>query len=420
MGVIAFQGILVGRYNPIAFAAEGYVLQFIFITFIIFLIYMMGGTILVSRRLGAGKFHEANIAFTQSLLLAVVTGFGLITAALWFFPIITQYIVRLEAPIAVEAYQFLIHLLPFSIFIIINFIGCGFIRGSGDTGISMIISLFTNIINAVLAIGLIYGKWGLPELGLVGMAYATGIGHMAGSILLFIFIFKRKTVLNLYPKAWRKINFPIVKRIVKLGYPITIEQLSWTIALFILNIYAARLGTESFTFHQVILQILELISVIYQGIGLGNITIIGQAIGEGNKEKEWQIHRNSRRIILPIAILTGAACFIFAKPLLALYLPDITNLEPAARVLRLFAIMQIPRSMVIITSSHLRARNDVLWMVKSTTILALFWEVGMGYLLGVHFGFGLLGLWVVVGLDETTKFIWHRIRLAKEKVVSIH
>ncbi|HPR44525.1 MAG TPA: hypothetical protein PLZ13_09380, partial [Ottowia sp.] len=51
----------------------------------------------------------------------------------------------------------------------------------------------------------------------------------------------------------------------------------WFIAITVMQRYAAQLGTEAYTAHQVILQILEMVSVIYQGIALANMSMIGSA-----------------------------------------------------------------------------------------------------------------------------------------------
>ncbi len=183
-----------------------------------------------------------------------------------------------------------------------------------------------------------------------------------------------------------------------------------------MNIWTARLGKIPLTFHQVVLQILELISVMYQGIGFANMSMLGEAIGNRDSKLEWRIHRHTRSVMLGGAVITGLALFVFARPLMSLFLPDIEDLSQGINVLRLFAFLQIPRAVVLTTSYHLRARGDVKWMLVTTGLLALIFEVCLAYVFGLVLGLGLFGIWLVIGLDETTKGIWHYIRLGRNKI----
>ncbi len=384
--------------------------------FIIFTIFLMGGTILISRRLGAGKINQASIVFTQSLLLTFIISVLVIMLALWFSPMILRDFIGLPDEVLVSALELLGSILPFVPFIALTFIGTGLIRGSGNTLVSMTISLITNGLNAVLAIGLIYGRWGLPELGVKGMGYGMGAANLLGFLLVLLVVFTCRTRVKIHFGAFRRLSKDLLMTMFRLGYPVTIEQLLWTLALFVMNIWTAKLGTMPLTFHQVVLQILELISVMYQGIGFANMSMLGEAIGNGDSETEWRIHRHTRRVMLIGAVVTGGIMFIFASRLMGLFLPDVTDLTQGVRVLQLFSVMQIPRAIVLTTSYHLRARGDVNWMVLTTGALALFYEVCMAYVFGIVFGLGLVGIWLVVGLDESSKAIWHYIRLGKNKI----
>lgn len=413
---IVLQGILLGRYDSDALAAEGTLTQLGFFVFVIFLIFIMGGSILISRRIGEGKRHEANIAFTQSLLIATIISVLLGISAVIGFPFIASSLYGLSPKIVNLGMQLIYSLLPFLLIVILNFVGTGLIRGSGDTHISMTISLVSSITNVVLAYFFIYGKGGFPELGIRGMGLSVGIGHTLGFLLMLTLIALRKTKLDIYPRYIFRPNPRIIKNVFRLGFPVSAEQLTWTFGLLVIQGYVARLNnTDIYKFHQVIFQVLEMISVIYQGIGIAKMSMIGTAIGAHNHKGEWRIHRISTNTVLPIAILTGAFIFFNADRIMHTFLPDIENVTVGANVLKFFAFMQIPRALSVMTSAHLRARGDVLWMLLSTGILSAVFMIFITFIFGLTLGWGLMGIWIAISLNEVAKYVWHRIRLRQEK-----
>ncbi len=63
------------------------------------------------------------------------------------------------------------------------------VRGYGNTKTPLFISILINIVNLTLDYGLIFGKLGLPELGIKGAAIATSIANLSGFILYILFIY---------------------------------------------------------------------------------------------------------------------------------------------------------------------------------------------------------------------------------------
>jgi Na+-driven multidrug efflux pump len=256
----------------------------------------------------------------------------------------------------------------------------------------------------------------MPEMGIRGMGLGLGIAHTLGFLLLLLFIALRKTKLDIYPRYIFRPMWKIIANVFRLGYPVSAEQLTWTFGLLVIQGYVARLGnTDYYKFHQVIFQVLEMISVIYQGIGIAKMSMIGNAIGRRDHSMEWHLHKMARNTVLPIAVIAGIVIFFRAEVIMQAFLPDIADVSVGANVLRFFAFMQIPRSLSVMTSAHLRARGDVIWMLITTSILSIIFMITLPYIIGLRMGYGLMGIWVLISLNEVSKYIWHRIRLSKEK-----
>lgn len=415
--MLTFQGILLGRYDYHALAGEGIAIQLALLFFVLLLVFIMGGSILLSRYIGAGRFSQANYIFTQSLMATAVSSLFMGGLLYIFTPTFFKYIMGVPPDVAYQGIAYLRTATIFLIPIAMNIVAMGLIRGTGDTITSMWVSIFTNALNAVLAIGLIYGYMGFPEFGIKGAAIAMGISHTIGFLLLLYMIHKKRTRLQIRWSLFFRPSINSLKNIWRLGFPVTMEQIVWAVGLIIMQGYVARLGTETIAFHQVALRGLEMISVIYQGIGVASMAMVAQALGAKDTHGAWKIHRTVRYTVLFFAVLAGVFLFIESRNIITLFLPNLAGVTVGVRVLKLFALLQLPRALVTITSSTIRARGDTRWMVKITGLLAVCYEITLGYLLTFVLGFGLFGLWCLVGLDESTKYLIHRTRLRKNRII---
>src|SRR5206468_2442236 len=87
---------------------------------------------------------------------------------------------------------------------IVSFVAGSLLRGAGDTRTPMLVTLLSNVINAVLAYGLIFGQLGLPALGVAGSAWAAVIGRTVGAVLLVGLLIRGRGPLSIKGRwGWR-------------------------------------------------------------------------------------------------------------------------------------------------------------------------------------------------------------------------
>ena len=185
-----------------------------------------GTTALVARAWGAGDRGEAERVTRASLWLcmaiAVVTS-GLAMA----IPHRLAGVFRIDAEAIALAAVFIRWHAPFQIAFGVFFALGAALRAAGDTRTPLWIGALTNVVNVALAYTLVYGKLGLPALGVAGAALAGGIAFAVGAVTLTALWVRGRLLLRRSGGVADAFRGGRLRRIVDIGYPAGIEQVIW-------------------------------------------------------------------------------------------------------------------------------------------------------------------------------------------------
>ncbi len=155
-----------------ALAGVGAALQVIFVVIAALSALSVGAAVLVAQAFGAGDLAAARRFARQSLLWSAIISIPLTLIGLPLVPSIVG-LFGLQADVAQVAADYLYITIGTIATLTTSLIGGGVLRGIGDSRTPMLTTALSNLINVFLAYGLIYGHFGLPELGAVGSAWAT-------------------------------------------------------------------------------------------------------------------------------------------------------------------------------------------------------------------------------------------------------
>ena len=270
-----------------------------------------------------------------------------------------------------------------------------FVEAISDPKVSMWILIVGNTLNIIGNYILIYGKCGLPELGLYGAGISTLVSRII-MLLLFVVVFAVKRRHRPYRlgflasradgASWRRLN--------ALGWPIGLQQGLEAGTFCITAIMVGWLGSMSLAAHQIVLTISTFSYTTFLGIGAAVAIRTGYFKGAG----DWAQVRKITAAGLHIGVVTAAiVCVIL---LLVQY--DISALftsdaEVTAIVISLFPIVilyQFFDCAQIILANALRGLADVkiiMWVSLITNFLI---AIPSGYLLGFPCGWGIRGVWM--------------------------
>ncbi len=400
-----FEAILIGQISAAAFAGVGMAIQIIVLFLTVILTFIVGSSVIINRCLGAKNTWEANHMLGQAMMIGIIISF--IIGFIWYFGGTQLFkLIRERESIAQQSgVQYLKILAVFAPLLLTNFIAIGIIRGSGDTKISMCLNLIINLLNLVLAPVLIFGWFGFPRMEVRGAAYAVCIAHSVGFFATFYVLRSHKTKLFLSFRELTTPNIKSFKRLFKTGLPTTVEQLCWALGQMVITFYAAILGLVFLAAHQVFMRIQAVLSMFFMGFSLGAMTLVGQNLGAEKHSRAKQTGRVAGYVVLVFVLLIVAGIFLFSKPLLALFTGDQSVVEAGSDVLKLFALIQIPKALNSVLSGNLRGAGDLKWLMYIALVSLFFAEIGFTWIAAFPLSLSLWGIWMVMGLDETIRMV---------------
>lgn len=419
--MMAFDGIVLGQYSSSALAGGGIALYVLFFMFTVFLTFVMGAAVPISRHLGAGDRDSASILFGKALATTLILSVIFAVVSYFFRGFIFETVFGTTGDIKLSAEQYFSVLAIFMPFIALNFTGTGILRSIGDSVSSMKINLSANLVNACLAIILVFGhkQLGIKPMGASGAALALGIAQTFGFLIQLRFLIGKRTLVELRLKDMLRPQLKQVKRIIKTGFPVTMEQLIWMSGQLVILAFVARIGDYELTAHQIILRLSQTLGVIYQGYAFANMALCGHQLGAKKERSAARIAKNMRLISVATGFIVGLSVYLLRYPLARLFTHDPDVITLVASLAPLLAILQVPKSLTMITSSELRARGDLIFILIVCAFTVAIDIMGISAIFVFVIGWGISGIWIAHILDEIVRIIIHLKRISKRIVVNV-
>lgn len=407
----AMDMIMVGYLGKEAISAVGICNQPKFIVLAPILALNTATIVMVARRKGENLKNEANdytkiAIFFSSIIAMVVCLISYVFAEdiLWFAGAQSDYI-----GLATEYFKIvLLSLIPYSIGLTMTSAQ----RGAGYTKISLVTNLTANLVNIVFNALLIHGYFGFPALGVKGAAIATAIGNCVSFVIAAVSLGIKNRYLHF--------NFKLVenfkeksKKFFMIGSNAFIEQIFLRVGFFLYAKVVAGLGTAEFAAHQVCMNIMTISFAFGDGLQVANTSLVGQSLGERRSDLAIVYTRISQLIGIAIAIILCFVVSVFSDQLVQIFTDDLEVISLAQMpmiILGVTILFQIPQVIII---GSLRGAGDVKFVAWMMLLCVGIIRPFLSYALAYPLGFGLLGAWVGLFLDQFMRFIISFVRFHK-------
>ena len=188
-------------------------------------------------------------------------------------------------------------------------------RSTQQTKVPLLVSIVTFSSNTILNYILIFGKFGAPKLGVAGAAVATVTARVL-EISINLFCASRKW--NYYRgkiSSYFGWNKELIKRIVKNAMPTTINELLWSLGQSMYVAAFNRIGTTEFAAYQAANIIANIFSFAGFSIGDAALIMIGEKLGEGDKEYTWEMSKHIVKVCITLGLIIGAIIMLVAYPM---------------------------------------------------------------------------------------------------------
>ncbi len=282
-----------------------------------------------------------------------------------------------------------------------------------DTRTSMWILLGGNVINIAGNYILIYGKLGMPELGLLGAGISTLFSRIA-MVIVFLLIFLKSGRYTLYLEGFKKIGFSgdLFRRLNNLGWPIGLQMGMETASFSLTTIMVGWLGALALASHQVMLTISTFCFLIYYGMGAAVAVRISNFRGRGDMGNVKRSAYAGFHLIMLMAVVCSGIIYLL-RNFLGGWFTDNTEVSRMVVTLMLpMLLYQFGDGLQITFANALRGISDVKPMMVIAFIAYFLISLPAGYFFGFVMGWGIRGIWMSFpfGLTTAGVMLWLRFR----------
>ena len=388
--VLLTDSAFLSRYSTLAFDAVGNA-GLLFITCFMILVGFGDGTqIILARRIGEKKTEQLAYVFTTALLIQSMIAIVLFTilffiAPNWLVSISEQQdIASLQGDfLSIRSFAFF----PSCIFLIVQ----AYFLAKGKTWPVLFSAILTALSNVLLDYSLIFGNFGLPEMGVKGAALASTCSDLIGMTsmgILFVLdrefrLFKLKTFSILSAKNILKISSPLMLQgSMALG--------TWTLFFMMLE----QRGVFELTVSQNIRSIYFLAFVPIWGFAGTTKTYVSQYLGSGKTELIPQLQRRIQLLTTLFLIVTFHGAVLYPELLVSWINPEETYIEKSASILRLISLSIILYGLISVYYQTIQGSGNTFYSM-CIELSTVFIYVSACHLFINIFSFDIYWIWTV-------------------------
>jgi MATE family multidrug resistance protein len=295
-----------------------------------------------------------------------------------------------------------------------------FFRGLGDTRTPLVVTIFANLLNAMLCYGLVFGRLGLPPLGVAGAGVAIAVADWAYTVVMLCVLLRRRMVAS-YATWPVRPSWQEMRRYARTSIPVGGQWVLDMISFALFSTIIARMGNTQMAASQAMIQLLSLSFMQAFGISIACGALVGRYVGARDFESAERSHHSAMK--LGMALASGVALLFLTVPdaPLGIFTSDSEVIALGRPLLALGALFQLLDAVGIIAGGSLRGAGDTRFPFVVQASLAWLLRLPLVYCFAVVLGRGVYGAWfgellfvAVLGSAWLLRFrsgVWRTIRI---------
>lgn len=402
--------LMLSQYSDNSVAAVGVSNQLLNLLIVMFSFITTGTTIVIAQLLGASRKQEA----TQVAYVSLGTNFLIsfvISLLMFVLAVPILHMMGLSSELMPDATVFLqiVGLLSFIQALIMTY--SAILKSYGFTRDTMYVTIGMNLLNVAGNYLVIFGPFGFPVLGVMGVALSTSFARLIG-LTAMILIVRHRIGLRFSFKRMFYIQRTHLKKLLKIGIPSAGEQLSYNGSQMIITLFITFMGTQALAAKVYTQNLMMFIMLFGAAISQGTQILIGRLIGAKEFDAAYRRGMKSLYWAIAISLLSSTALSLSSTHLLTFFTSNSEIIQIASLLLILTIILEPGRSFNMVIINSLRAAGDAKFPVYMAMISM--WGIGLpiAYLLGIQLEMGLIGVWISFIVDEWVRgiFMYRRWR----------
>lgn len=378
----------------------------------------VGATILAAQYTGAQDREQVDRLAAQALILAFTLGIITAIAGWVLSPVIVSFFAVEEfvADIAVQYLRATFAAAPMALCL---YMGNGIFRGNGHTRVPMTIALIINVVNILGSYTLVFGKFGLPQLGGLGAGLAASLAHVVGFSLMAAAMISGRWGVRLNVRELARVRRRVITQIIRLGIPAGMEELFRNASMVASSLILVHLGTQAFASHQIALTVESLSYMPGFGMAIAATAIVGQSLGAQKSDIARQGAYKSFQFAVLIMGLAALAFYFLPVHLAGLFTNDKSLAATAGVLIRIAAFEQVAIAAEMVFAGALRGTGDTRSPMLVAFVGIWFFRIPLLWIMVKHLHLELYQVWYLFVSDWCLRAIVLFIILQRVKWANI-
>lgn len=419
MLVGVFMTMLIGRISSSAIAANGLINSIFMFVQAVFAALSTGSTVLIARLTGEGS-PQVKQAALQSLIMVVVSSI-VITLACYAFagPLLRLFMAGSPEEVFDQGMTLFRILLVSMPLLMVNIVVSGVFRGVGNMVLPLVVSAVVNVVYLIVGNVMVSGM----QMGIAGAAWAAVIARALGCLMIVAAIYMGKGRISLSWSDGFKPDMPMIRRILNIGLPASVEQLVMQGGFLVLNAIVLGMGVLDGAAYPIVMSINSFAFMPAFGLSISLSTLVGHSLGEGRPEKAERYARHTLVLTMIMLAVISVFLFIFSHAISSWYTtPDNTDvIELTSKCVKILALGEPLLAVMTILSATLRAAGDIKYIMY-TSIVGI-WTLRIVLAIVIHklTGMGVVATMVCILIDFAVRsaMYYHRFHRGRWKHIKI-
>ena len=369
-----------------------------------------GGAVVTSQYLGARKPEEATRSAGQLVTLSALLGTGIAAFCLVLrTPLLRLFFGSITDDVMTAALiYFTITALSFPFLALYN-AGAAIFRSTGNSAVSMKVSVIVNIINFCGNALCVY----VLKMGVVGVAVPTLVSRAVGAVIILSLAARPDYLLRLTARTVTRLEPHSVKSILAIGIPSACENSLFQLGRVLVVSMISLFGTVHISANAVANNLDGVGCIIGNAMCLGMITVVGRCIGAQDFDQAVHYTKKLLRWDYVAQGLANAVVLVALNPLLSLYTLSPETAALSAKLVWIHCGMGILIwPLAFILPNALRAANDVRFTMVVSIVSMVVWRLAFSQILCVQLGWGAVGVWWAMIIDWVCRTLCFVVRFA--------
>ena len=398
---------MLSRYSDNSVAAVGVVNQLMNLVFLLFEVISIGTSILCSQYIGAGRRDKVIQVVGISLIFNLFSGL-LLSLGLYSFAGSLLQMMGLRPDLMSDGLPYMKIVGGFAFLQAISLSLSASLRSADKAKYPMYVSMVVNVLNIIGNYSLIFGKFGMPALGVEGAAISTSLCRFVSVVLLFVILFKKHI-----PSCPKELFSPFpwieLKNLLKIGIPSAGEHFSYSLSQVVITYFINMISNQALATRSYIVNIVMFTYIFALSIAQGGAILVGHLVGMKKINAAYTIGKRIMRLGTATSVTLALLTAIFGKHILGMLTSDPWIISTGATILWVEVLLENGRALNFFGVNSLRSAGDIYFPVLVGIVVMWGVQVVGSYLFGISLGWGLVAMWIIFALDENIRgFIFIR------------